>query len=172
LPLDTNLKFLPKSSHILLWEHSQRKGKREMTTKRWLKTKRVGMINLAPHHPSTHAQQRKLANLGCERHGKESLSLHAFNKAADFLEREPQDLSRKEPAEKEFLICLPTRSETWWLVICVQFKRLPDRLRGVTLQPNICFIRARFIARRELHSEDGAACFSSLLNHIIGAGYG
>jgi len=99
LSLGTNLKNSTESSHTSLWEHSQRKGKREMTMKRWLKTKRVGMVNLAPHHPFTHAQQRKLANLGCERHGKESLPLHAFNEAADFLEREPQDLNRKEPAE-------------------------------------------------------------------------
>lgn len=119
-----------------------------MTTKRWLKTKRVGMVNLAPHHPFTHAQQRKLANLACERHGKESLSLHAFNEAADFLEREPQDLSRKEAAKKEFLLCLPTKTEPWWVVIRVQFKRLPDRLRGVTLH---------LLHQSSLYSKKGAS---------------
>jgi hypothetical protein len=93
-----------------------------MTTKRWLKTKRVGMVNLGTSLSLHPCPERKLANLGCERHGKERLPLYDFNEAVDFLEREPQDLSRKEPAEKEFLICLPTKTEPWWLVIRVQFK--------------------------------------------------
>jgi len=106
------------------------------------------MVNLAPHDPFTHAQQRKLANLDCERHGEESLSLRAFNEAADFLEREPQDLSRKEAAKKEILLCLPTKTEPWWLVNRVQFKRLPDRLRGVTLH---------LLHQSSLYSKKGAS---------------